>query len=581
VVRCLALRRAVLDLAPLGRLEFGEPTRVVTTDEPVRVRAALAEVEGEARRGRWAAGYVAYEAATGLEPALAVRGRSGPLLWFGIHDAPATGSAPTAEAIAGARVATLAPEVTRAEHVAGVETVRAALGRGDAYQVNLTFRMRGRFDGDPFALHERLRRAQGGGYTGCLVVDGRAVVSASPELFFLRRGDAILVRPMKGTARRGRYLAEDERAAKALAASPKERAENVMIVDLLRNDLGRVARTGSVRVAELFTVERYRTVLQLTSTVEARLAPTVGLTDLFAALFPCGSVTGAPKIAATRIIAALERSPRGPYCGALGVVAPGGDAVFNVAIRTLDLDLERGRATYGVGGGITWGSDPGREWDEAMAKAEVLAEPAEDLELLETLRLERGVYARLDRHLARLDASARYFGIPVDLAAVRAALDAEARRAPAEGARVRLLVGADGRPRTESAALPTAPAGPLPVALARAPVDRADRLLFHKTTRRAVYDARRAERPDVFDVLLSNREGELTELTIGNLVAELGGERLTPALDSGLLAGTLRAELLERGEVREAVLRVADLERAGRLWLVNSLRGWVPIRLVR
>jgi para-aminobenzoate synthetase/4-amino-4-deoxychorismate lyase len=575
------LRHAVFDLAPLGRLEYAQPVRVVSTDDPSGVPAALSEVEAESRRGRWAAGFVAYEAAPGLEPAFAVRGGgSGPLVWFGIHDGPTAGSPPSAEARRSASVADLTPEVTREEHIAGVETVRAALGRGDAYQVNLTFRMRGRFDGDPFALYERLRRAQGGGYTGCLVMDGRAIVSASPELFFLRQGDRVVVRPMKGTARRGRDAGEDERAAAALAASPKERAENVMIVDLLRNDLGRVSRIGSVRVAELFAVERYRTVLQMTSTVEARLAPAVGLAELFAALFPCGSVTGAPKIAATRIISALERSPRGPYCGALGVVAPGGDAVFNVAIRTVDLDLERGEATYGVGGGITWGSIPEREWDEAMAKAAVLAEPAEDFELLETLRLSGGVYARLDRHLARLAASARYFGFPLDLAAVRAALDSESRRAPQDGARVRLLVGSDGRPRTEAAPLPPASPDPLPVALARAPMDREDRFLFHKTTRRQVYERRRAERPDVFDVILANREGELTELTIGNLVVEIDGELVTPPRDAGLLAGMMRAELLDRGEVREAILRREDLGRARRLWLVNSLRGWVPIRMV-
>ncbi len=573
------MHRAVLDLPPFGRLELADPVRIITTDDPARVRAALSEVDAEARRGRWAAGFVAYEAAPGLDPALAVRrAGTGRLLWFGIHDAPATGLMPRAPAAAG--VAHLAPEITCAEHAAAVETVRAALGRGDAYQVNLTFRMRGRFEGDPFALYERLRRTQAGGFTGCLVVDGRAIVSASPELFFLRQGDRVVVRPMKGTARRGRWAAEDERAAAALAASPKERAENAMIVDLLRNDLGRVARTGSVGVAELFSIERYRTVLQMTSTVEARVARGVNLAELFAALFPCGSVTGAPKIAASRIIAALERSPRGPYCGALGVVAPGGDAVFNVAIRTLDLDLDRGGVAYGVGGGITFASSPEREWDEAMAKAAVLAEPADELELLETLRLCAGVYSRLDRHLARLAASARYFGLPLDLAAVRTALDAEARREPPGGARVRLVVRSDGQPRTETAPLPPAARDPLPVALAREPVDRDDRLLFHKTTRRSPFDRRRAERPDAFDVLLSNREGELTELTIGNLVAEIGGELLTPAQDAGLLAGTMRAELLDRGEVREAVLRQEDLGRARRLWLVNSLRGWVPIRMI-
>lgn len=571
------LHRALFDMPPFGPVALGEPTRIIATDEPSRVPAALAEVEAEALRGRWAAGFVAYEAAVGLEPAFTVRPpRPGPLVWFGIHDAALPPSPPRD---ASARLSALAPELERGDYLASARAIRAAIERGDAYQVNLTLRMRGRFDGDPLALYDRLRRAQPG-YTACLVLDGRAIVSASPELFFLRTGDRAVVRPMKGTAVRGRYAEEDDRTAAALAACPKERAENVMIVDVLRNDLGQVARTGSVRTAALCQVERYRTVLQMTSTVEAELQRGVGLAELFAALFPSGSVTGAPKVKATAFIAHHERSPRGPYCGAVGLVTPGGDAVFNVSIRTLDLDLDRGTAAYGIGGGITYASSPEREWEEAIAKASVLADPVADFDLLETLRLCGGSYARLDRHLARLAASARYFGIACDVRAVRDALEAEAGRAGRGGRRVRLLLGADGRPRTEAGPLPPQTREPLPVALARRPVHRGDRFLFHKTTRRAAYEQRRGERPELFDVLLSNEEGELTEFTIGNLVAEIDGERRTPARDCGLLAGVMRAELLDRGEAREAVLRAVDLVRARRLWLVNSLREMVPVRIV-
>jgi para-aminobenzoate synthetase/4-amino-4-deoxychorismate lyase len=448
------------------------------------------------------------------------------------------------------------------------------------YQVNHTLRLRGRFSGDPLGLYRRLRAAQGGGLSAVLHLGDRAVVSASPELFLERRGALVRARPMKGTARRGRFAEEDERIAAELAASGKDRAENVMIVDLVRNDLGRVARTGSVSVASLCRVERYPTVFQLTSTVEARLVPGAGLLALFRAAFPCGSITGAPKSTATRIIAALEGSPRGAYCGAIGHVAPGGDGAFNVAIRTVEIDLARGEAVVGIGGGVTWSSSAEGEWDEALAKAAFLAERPAPFELVETMRLEDGGFPLLPRHLARLAASARHFGFALDLARVEAALLRERTAAAGEGRRVRLLVASDGSVRTESGPLPAPAAEPLPVALARARVSRRDPFLFHKTTRREVHDAARRERPDAFDVVLANEEGELTELTIGNLVLELGGERVTPARDSGLLAGVFRAELLASGAVRERPVRVGELACARRLWLVNAVRGWVPLRLL-
>jgi para-aminobenzoate synthetase/4-amino-4-deoxychorismate lyase len=571
------LPRLVLDFPGLGHLELARPRRVLSAASPGEVRAVLRAVEAEARGGRWAAGFVAYEAAPAFDPALRVRAPGpGPLAWFSIHDRPA---APLRAAPGEARLEGLAPEMPRARHAAALATVRRALRDGVAYQVNLTLRLRGRFRGDPLGLYRRLRAAQGECLGACLLLGRRAIVSASPELFFTRLGSRVTVRPMKGTARRGRFPAEDDAAAAALAASPKERAGNLMVVDLLRSDLGRVARTGTVKATRLLEVERHPTVLQLTSTVEAGLRRGAGLDDLFAAAFPSGSVTGAPKSSATGLIAGLEESPRGPYCGAIGVVRPGGDATFSVAIRTVDLDLVRGTAAYGTGGGITWDSDPAAEWDEVLAKAEVLAAPAEPFRLLETLRCERGVLARRDLHLERLAASAAALGFAFDRRAVERALDARTRE-PARGARrLRLLLAPGGEVEVEAAPAPPPNAGPLPVALARAPVSRLDRSLFHKTTRRRVYEERRGERPDAFDVLLVNEEGELTEFTIGNLAVERGGELLTPPLDCGLLPGTLRRELLERGRLREAVLRPPDLRRARRIWLLNSLRGMVPVEL--
>lgn len=286
---------------------------------------------------------------------------------------------------------------------------------------------------------------------------------------------------------------------------------------------------------------------------------------------------------ATRIIAEEEIQPRGAYCGAIGFVAPGGGAAFSVAIRTVELDLARGEAVAGVGGGITWSSDPAREWDEALAKGAFLAagqagDPSFDL--VETLRLEGGAYPLLPRHLARLSSSARHLGFAVDPVEVERALAAERDAACGGSRRVRLRAARDGSIRTESAPLPVPPAEPPPVALARRRVSRRDPALFHKTTLRHVHDGARAERPDAFDVLLANEDGEVTEFTIGNVVVELDGVEVTPPREAGLLAGVMRAELLDRGGVRERPVRVADLPRARRIWLVNAVRGRVLVRLL-
>ena len=562
---------------PPGPLAFAAPRRVISARSLADVRPALAAVEAEAAAGRWAAGYLAYEAGPALDPAIHAQPPGpGPLAWFGVYDRPRrVRPAPRGDASLGP----LVPDVGPDAYAEDIGRIREAIARGEVYQVNHTFRLRGPFSGDPLALYERLRAAQGGGLAALVHLGDRAVVSASPELFLERRGALVRCRPMKGTARRGRFAEEDDAAARALAASEKERAENVMIVDLVRNDLGRVARTGTVRVAALFEVERYRTVLQLTSTVEARLRSGIGLERLLAVAFPCGSVTGAPKSTATRLIARLEGSPRGVYCGAVGYVAPGGDCAFNVAIRTVELDLARGEALAGVGGGVTWASSAEGERDEALAKGAFLEGRPEPFELVETLRLEAGRCPLLARHLARLSASARHFGFALDLDAVEAALAREREVAAGGGRRVRLRVAADGSVRAAGEPLPEPAREPLPVALCGR-VSRGDPFLFHKTTRREVYERARRERPDVFDVLLSNEEGEATEFTIGNLVVELEGGLVTPPRGCGLLAGVFREELLARGEVRERAVRPAEVARARRLWLVNAVRGWVPVRLV-
>jgi para-aminobenzoate synthetase/4-amino-4-deoxychorismate lyase len=564
------------DCGPRGRICFTHPFEVVVARSPCEVRTALRRVERAAAEGMYAAGYVAYEAAPAFDRALVVRpGACMPLVWFGLFDAPSEFT-PTGDG--EFRISEWMPSIRRDEYDRHIWTVRERIARGDTYQVNYTLRLTASFEGDEFAFYERLRGAQRTRF-GAYVDDGERfrILSASPELFFRRRGASIITRPMKGTVRRGRWRGEDARLAAWLAGSEKNRAENVMIVDLLRNDLGRIAETGTVRVSSLYEVERYPTLFQMVSTVAATLRPATTLEEIFAALFPCGSVTGAPKVSTMRLIASLEDSPRGVYCGAVGFVAPGGDAVFNVAIRTVVIDALTGAAVYGIGGGVTWDSTADDEYAEALDKASLLAEEARDFDLLETMRLEDGRYHLLEDHLARLAESAEYFDIPLSVEHVRAALADHADSFPSGARRARLLVSMDGRARVESEAITETHTGVLNVALARTPVSKSEHFLYHKTTRRRLYDERRAEDLEAFDVLLWNEEGELTEFTNGNLVLEFDGGRWTPPRECGLLAGTFRAELLRRGEIGERVLTRADIRRASRCWLINSVRGWMEV----
>ena len=425
-----------------------------------------------------------------------------------------------------------------------------------------------------------MRRAQRGDYSCFVDIGDAQILSASPELFFERRGGRVRARPMKGTAPRGLYPAADAAARDRLVESDKERAENVMIVDVVRNDLGRIATVGSVTMGALCHAERYPSVWQLTSTIDADVPPALPLSAIFRALFPPASVTGAPKIRATAIIRELEQASREIYCGTLGVVQPGGDATFNVAIRTAWTTSGCSVLHLNAGGGITTDSTVSGELHEVRAKLAAFTAPIEPPALFETIRVECGVPLRLERHLARLAASADFFGIPFDRAGARRLLR-EAMAHRHDGVlRARLELEPSGALRVEHKPHdPAATSAPAPVALCSAPVDREDVRLYHKCADRRIYDEALAEAPDMFDVVLWNAEREVTELTRGNLVVELDGRRLTPPVDCGLLAGTLRGELLELGEIEERVITLADAQRASRLWFVNALRGWVPITL--
>ncbi|MEX0651396.1 MAG: aminodeoxychorismate synthase component I, partial [Actinomycetota bacterium] len=461
--------------------------------------------------------------------------------------------------------------------------IREHIGAGDTYQVNHTLRLRSRVEGDERGLYRDLCYAQRGAYAAYLNLGRYRVLSASPELFLRIDEGRITTKPMKGTARRGRWPAEDEAVAAGLRGSVKNRAENAMIVDMLRNDLGRVARTGSVTWSDVFDLERYETVWQLTSTVSADLRTGTTLVDVFGALFPCGSVTGAPKVRTMEIIAELEDSPRGVYCGTVGFLAPPGSGMpaarFNVAIRTVMLDTETHTAEYGVGGGITWGSSAQGEYEETVAKARVLTTRRPRFELYETLRHDPADgFRHLERHLSRLQSSSAYFGFTFDEAAVTHGLQQAVDRFPDRPARVRVSLDRRGRVDAGATALMASTA---PVRVARDhPVDPTDPLLFHKTSLRAVYDEARGRHNDADDVLLLNDRGEITESTIANVAVSLDGRWVTPALSAGLLPGVGREVALEEGWLVEGTIHVEDLARADAIELVSDVRGRRPVRLV-
>jgi len=582
------------DLLPGAERAFrlAEPVGVIEARHAGEVPGAIEAAEAAASRGLWAAGFLAYEAAPGLDAELAVRVRPPddpfaemPLAWFALferkEDAPSLEPAPSEPPnVTGSP---WRPSVDRPTYDAAIERIRGLIGAGHAYQVNHTIRLRATIRGDARGLYRDLSLAQRGGYAAYLDLGRFRVASASPELFFRVDGERIRTRPMKGTAPRGRWPAEDEEAAARLLDSAKDRAENAMIVDLLRNDLGRISRPGSVEVQRMFEAERYETVWQLTSTIEGDLRSGVTLVDAFRALFPSGSVTGAPKVRTMRIIADLEDSARGPYCGAIGYLAPPGSgeprANFNVAIRTVVLDTRTQIAEYGVGGGITHDSSASAEYEEVVAKARLLREVRPAFELFETVaHLPAEGSRHLPEHLDRMGSSAAYFGFRFDPEAA-AALLKEAVADAAGPSLVRLTLSRDGALGADVRELPSADQV-VRVALDDEPVESDDVWLYHKTSRRAPYDRRRHKRPDVDDVLLVNDRGEVTESTIANLAVELDGAWVTPPLGSGLLPGTYRTVLLREGALSERAIAVEELEHATGIALVSSARGWRPATLV-
>lgn len=579
-------------------LLYEAPRAVFVAHRPGEVAGVLAAADAARAQGGALAGYLAYEAGLALEPRLAplAAGRSGaagPLVWLGLFDAPrriAAADMPAwlaSRAQGTAQIGPLEPQLSPAGYDTAFAALREAIEAGDIYQANLTYQLAGSYRGDPLALYAGLRAAAAAGYGGVIWDGSHWLLSFSPELFVALDGANAKVKPMKGTRPRHAQAAADAAAAEELAQSEKDRAENLMIVDLMRNDLARVAEAGSVAVDAPFAIETYPTVHQMVSTVRARLAPGKGAMDLVRALFPCGSITGAPKIRAMELLTATERDARGPYCGAMGRIDGDGQAAFNVAIRTLRLspvENGQGQAVLGIGSAIVADSDSEAERRECDVKAGFIRRMGPDLaapacDLLETMRFEpdSGI-PHIELHLARMKASAAALGFAFDRHAARNAIQALCFELEAP-AKVRLLLARSGATALEAAPLPAPLAAPLACIALPNPLDPGDWRLAHKTSDRGFYEdaLAAAKRLGAGEALLVRGDGLVTEGSFTSLFVEgADGILLTPPAQLGLLPGVLRAHLLEQGRAREAALTLDDVATAsgqGRLWLGNAVRG--------
>lgn len=563
-----------------SNLWFEAPEAVLRAHTAAELHNCLAELERANRAGLHAAGYLGYEAGFAFEERLApLLDGTVPLLWLGLYRAPERLSLAEVDQRLAQHAADksgaafdIQPRWDLERYRQAFDQVKALIAAGDTYQVNLTFKADFRLEGDPVALYRQLVRKQAVRYGALINTGEQWILSRSPELFVKSESGTLSARPMKGTLRRGRTVDEDAAGRAALAADEKNRAENLMIVDLLRNDLGRISEIGTVKVTDLFTVETYRTLHTMTSGITARRRPEVSTSDLLRQLFPCGSITGAPKLRAMEIIHAVEAGPRRLYTGSVGHFAPDGDLTLNVAIRTAVIDKD-GQGEIGIGGGIVADSVAEDEYREALLKMAFFAEPATAVTLIETMLWQMGEgYWLLERHLARLEASARYFGLPFDRDAIETLLTEQSF--PEARMRVRLTLDETG---PALSAVPLPPNPPLfRFAIAPQRIDSESLWLLHKTNNRQFYDAPRIDaqaRWGVDEVVFRNQRGELTEGSITNLFIERDGRLLTPPLGSGLLPGTLRAELLATGRATEQVLTLDDLEGAEAIWLGNAVRG--------
>ena len=579
--------QVIIHWAEKGKwLRFQNPVEILHTADPKEIVSILGHIEKEVEAKKiYAAGFLAYEAGAAFDPAFSFRpGGDFPLLWFGLFKEaePFTTSS-------GRCPSSWSPvwqsSVTEKDYKKAIQSIKSYIVQGETYQVNYTYRLRAPFAGGALPYFLQIAGSSNIPYAAFVDTDRYAVCSFSPELFFNLTGDLITSKPMKGTMPRGLLYEDDLANSQQLYSSEKNRAENIMIVDMVRNDFGRIAAPGTVAVSSLYDVEKFDTVWQMTSTVQANTS--APLAQIFQAIFPPASITGAPKVRTTQIIAELEKSPRRIYTGSIGFLAPGRKAQFNVAIRTILIDKVCNEAEYGVGGGIVWDSVDTAEYDECAVKAKVVRAPTVDFELLETmlwtpnenLPAARHGYFLLDLHVARIKASAAYFSFPFEEESLKKKLSSLASDLPPVAHRVRLLLNREGNIICEAKAIQNPDKTELSVCLAKHPVASDNVFLYHKTTNRQVYEKAKALRPGYDEVILWNEKGEVTEFCVGNIVVKMKGEILTPPVKCGLLPGTFRQWLLKKGFVKERVITLEMLELCEKVYLCNSVRKMQEVRV--
>ena len=562
-------KQTIIDFKELGlRHLFTNPIKELKTRDIDQIEALLREVEAYQEAGFYAVGYVSYEAAPAFEKKLAVH--PAPLmgeylLYFTIHQEVETLPFPE-DYEAVDLPANWKEEVEAPAYQEAIKTIHHHIRQGDTYQVNYTVQLSQELKSDPLAIYNRLVVEQKAHYNAFIQHDDVSILSISPELFFEQDDRLLTTRPMKGTTRRGLTNQADLKEASWLEADPKNRAENMMIVDLLRNDMNRISEIGSEQVTRLCQVEQYSTVWQMTSTIESRLRPEVDLVQAFQALFPCGSITGAPKISTMEIIQNTELAPRGVYCGTIGILLPKGKRIFNVAIRTLQ--MQGTKAIYGVGGGITWDSKWEGEYQETKQKSAVLYRQEPRFELLTTGRIHQGELTFLEQHLTRLREASRYFAYPYNEPKLLNKLQEQlAHVDPSLDYRCRIALQKNGSFQLTITELTDLPASYLQAQLTEQKLDLATPFTYFKTSQRDHLN--QSDHEQIFHL----PDGTLLETTIGNLVLEIEGQLYTPPAHLPLLDGIYRRHLLETQQVEEKLLTLNDLTDADRIYACNALRG--------
>ena len=565
----------MIDFRALGeRYTFTQPIKELKTRNVAEVADLLAQVESYQEQGYYVVGYISYEAAPAFEEKLAVH--KAPLLgeyllYFTVHDSVETSPIPlTYDAI---DLPSNWQEVTSAaDYEKAIAQIHHHLRQGDTYQVNYTVQLKQDLSANPFAIYNRMVVEQEAGYNAYVEHDEMAVISMSPELFFEQNNRELTTRPMKGTTQRGVTDQEDLAQASWLEQDPKNRSENMMIVDLLRNDMNRISEVGSEHVERLCQVEQYSTVWQMTSTIKSQLRPDVDLVAIFRSLFPCGSITGAPKIATMEIIKDLEPQPRGVYCGTIGLLLPNGQRIFNVAIRTIQ--LHQGKAIYGVGGGITWDSTWESEYREVHQKAAVLYRKQARFQLITTGRISQKSLLFEDQHLERLTKASRYFAFPFDPEDLRQKIEMECQACDShQDYRLRISLSKSGEMEVSRQIL--APLSPsfCKAKLCLQEADLQTPFTYFKTTHRPHLSLGKQE------IIYHNVAGELLETSIGNLVLKIAGELYTPPTSLGILPGIYRQHLLETGQVKEKIMTLEDLNQAEAIYGCNAVRGLYELQV--